>query len=131
MVWLGMTATTAWFVFMTWLSHQSGEKTSRASRMLAEDLGKLLPSEDPERLNALLRKTAHVVVFAVLAVLSLLTWQAAGKRPAGYGIWAALLLWCLGDEATKRMVPGRHFSWLDTGLNVLGVLVGGAVCAAW
>lgn len=119
-------ATTAWFVLMTWLSHQSGPQTSRNSRRLAEELHTLLPSADAGSLDAVLRKAAHVAVFAVLTVL-LGTTLAAGRkndlRPLAAG---ALLVWCWGDEATKRMVPGRHFSWLDVCLNMAGVLLGGA-----
>ena len=88
----------------------------------------LLPGIKTESLNRLLRKTAHPVLFAGLAVLVGLALQSAncgaGLLPAGI----AQLLWCWGDEATKRMVPGRHFSWLDVGLNALGTLLGsGAV----
>jgi len=130
-VWFWAAATGAWFVFMTCLSHQTGQQTSRVSRTLAEELHPLLPAADTERLNALLRKTAHVVVFGVLTVLLAATLH-AGKaqhwRPAA---GAVLVLWCWGDEATKRGVPGRHLSWLDVGLNGLGMVLGGAVVLLW
>lgn len=121
-------AVAVWFGMMTWLSHQPGPGTSRTSRELAEELHSLLPGIKTESLNRLLRKTAHPVLFAGLAVLVGLALQSAscgaGLLPAGI----AQLLWCWGDEATKRMVPGRHFSWLDVGLNALGTLLGsGAV----
>lgn len=120
-----VTATTAWFVLMTWLSHQSGPQTSRNSRKLAEELHIFLPSSDTESLNGVLRKAAHVVTFAVLSALLEITLTAGKWTAFRPGIFAILLAWCWGDEATKRLVPGRHFSWLDVGLNALGALLGG------
>lgn len=121
-------AAIVWFGMMTWLSHQPGPRTSRTSRELAEELHSLLPSVKTEALNACLRKTAHPVLFAGLAVLTGLALQSAGSRAGLLPAGIAQLLWCWGDEATKRMVPGRHFSWLDVGLNAVGTLLGsGAV----
>lgn len=117
-----------WFGGMTWLSHQPGPQTSRASRELAEELHSLLPGVKTEDLNACLRKAAHPALFAGLAVLIGLALQSAGWRAGLFPAAIAQLLWCWGDEATKRMVPGRHFSWLDVGLNAVGTLLGsGAV----
>lgn len=124
-LWMGAAA--VWFVFMTWLSHQTGEQTGRASRTLAQDLHPLCRQEDLEQLNALLRKAAHVVVFAVLAALVTLALRRADGAlclPVGYAI---VVVWCWADEATKRFVPGRHFSWLDVGLNLLGSCLGAAL----
>lgn len=121
-----------WFVFMTWLSHQNGERTSATSRELACRLEALLaflphgPQEE-ERLNSALRKTAHCVVFAVLTLLTAMTlWTAPFAVPGpAYLLWLGILLgWAWGDERTKRMIPGRHFSWYDVGLNALGVALG-------
>ena len=33
----------------------------------------------------------------------------------------------LVDEATKPWIQGRHFSWFDVGLNLIGTFTGGAV----
>ena len=52
-----------WFIFMTYLSHQDGEHTGRASRELAEHLRFL--DADINDLNGKLRWAAHIVVFAV------------------------------------------------------------------
>ena len=124
-LWMGAAA--VWFVFMTWLSHQTGEETGRVSRTLAKDLHPLCRREDPEQRNALLRKAAHVVVFAVLAALGTLAVQCAGA-PRFLPVWyGAVAVWCWADEATKRFVPGRHFSWLDVGLNLLGSCIGAAL----
>ena len=55
-------------------------------------------------------------------------------RGAGQGFAAALVLCALiaaADEAHKALIPGRHCSWDEAGLNVLGAFLGaGAVLIA-
>lgn len=127
--WLWCGASAAWLVLMTVLSHQRGEQTSRVSETLARDLEFLLPGPDREMLNAALRKTAHVVVFGVLTVLTGRALGSGGLAAPAPGQLAALAVWCWLDEATKPLIPGRHFSWLDVGLNLLGVALGAALLA--
>lgn len=119
-----MVALVGWFLLMTWLSHQSGPKTAEESRALARELQPLLPGRDLETINFLLRKAAHVVVFAVLAILASGTAAAIGAPVPPAWVYGLLAVWCWGDEATKPLVPGRHFSWLDVGLNGAGVALG-------
>ena len=116
--------TVVWFVFMTYLSHQTGESTGRASRQLAESLWFL--SDDAEALNMALRRFAHILVFAVLTVLLSRT-VTLGNLPR----WVLLLPVVLSfvDEATKPWIQGRHFSWFDVGLNLVGTAVGGLIFA--
>ena len=61
---------------MTYLSHQDGEHTGRASRELAEHLRFL--DNDINDLNGKLRRTAHIVVFAVFTFLLGLTLKIGG-----------------------------------------------------
>ena len=117
-------ALVGWFLFMTWLSHQSGPKTAEESRALARELQPLLPGRYPEAINCLLRKAAHVLVFAVLAILASGAAVAPGTSAPPAWVYGLLVVWCWGDEATKLLVPGRHFSWLDVGLNGAGVVLG-------
>ena len=65
-----------WFIFMTYLSHQDGEHTGRASRELAEHLRFL--DNDINDLNGKLRRAAHIVVFAVFTFLLGLTLKLGG-----------------------------------------------------
>ena len=117
-IFLGFTI--LWFLFMTYLSHQDGEHTGRTSRELAEKLSALdFLDSDINILNGRLRRLAHVVVYAVLTVLLGTTLELGGHSSwltAGAIVWA--------DEATKPLVQGRHFSWLDVGRNVLGIAIG-------
>lgn len=116
--------TVLWFLLMTVLSHEDGAHTSRTSRELARRLSFL--GADPERLNTALRRLAHVVLYAVWAVLFARTLH-AGALPRWPLVFVAF--WAWADEATKRWIQGRHFSWLDVGLNLLGAGIG--LAAAW
>ena len=107
---------------MTYLSHQDGEHTGKTSRELAEQLCFL--DNDINDLNGKLRRAAHIVVFAVFTFLLGLTLKVGGEA-LGWMIIAAL--WSYVDEATKPWIQGRHFSWFDVGLNLIGTFIGGAV----
>lgn len=76
-IFLGFTI--LWFLFMTYLSHQDGEHTGKTSRELAEKLSFL--DSDINILNGRLRRLAHVVVYAVLAVLLGTTLELSGHSP--------------------------------------------------
>ena len=111
--------TILWFFFMTYLSHQDGEHTSRASWDLAEHLHFL--DSDINNLNGKLRRVAHVVVFAVFAFLLGLTLEFGG---ASFKWMLIAAVWSYVDEATKPWIQGRHFSWFDVGLNLIGAVNG-------
>lgn len=118
--------TIAWFVFMTWLSHQDGEHTGETSWKLAETISHMsvLPFLDDfnvDVLNGHLRKMAHVIVFLVFTMLLGLT-LLSGEWPLWYLGFS--VFWAWADEATKPMIAGRHFSWYDVWLNLIGMLIG-------
>ena len=115
-----------WFCFMTWLSHQNGNDTTKTSRHLAESLGSIFHGRDLHQLNGKLRREAHIVVFAVLTVLVLLTMM-AGKIEGRWIAVCQICLWVWLDEATKPLVQGRHFQWMDVGLNLIGVGIGSLI----
>lgn len=107
---------------MTYLSHQDGEHTGRASRELAERLRFL--DSDLNDLNGKLRRAAHIVVFAMFTFLLGLTLKIGGASLEWMLVAAA---WSYVDEATKPWIQGRHFSWFDVGPNLIGTFIGGAV----
>ena len=79
---------------------------------------------DEELLHMFLRKTVHVVIFAVLTLLLRLTLYYGPQLARSRWVMLFPVLWAFLDEATKPLVEGRHFSVLDTGLNWLGVVIG-------
>ncbi len=114
MKYIWLVTTVGWFVFMTYLSHQPGPETSNTSLWLAGLLGDIA-------LDGFLRKLAHVVLFLVFSILLSITLRGFGADWK----WALLVfLWAVVDEATKPLVVGRHFAWLDVGLNEIGVAIG-------
>ena len=122
-----LTLTVLWFLFMTWLSHQDGEHTSKASMELAEHLTGVFKflKTDRDVLNGRLRRLAHIFLFFGLTLLLGATLSAASK-PLWPGI-AAAVVWSWADERTKPFISGRHFGWFDVGLNLLGTAIGAAV----
>lgn len=114
--------TIAWFILMTWLSHQDGEHTGETSRELARYLQFL--NSDVGQLNSQLRRAAHVIVFAVFTLLLGITLH-MGEKPAW--ILGFPIFWAWADERTKPFIKGRHFSWIDVGLNLIGTGIGGTI----
>ena len=96
--------TILWFLFMTYLSHQDWEHTGRTSRELVEKLSFL--DSNINILNGRLHRLAHVVVYAVLAVLLGTTLELGSYSP---WLTADIIVWAWADEATKPLVQGRHF----------------------
>lgn len=103
-------ATVVWFGIEVVLSHtpgdQSGAKSQAISRLTGIDEG-------------LLRRSAHVSLFAVLSLLAGVGWGWIGVVVSA--VWSVL------DEMTKRWIPGRHSSAFDMLLNLFGVVIGTAV----
>ena len=99
--------TVIWFITELWLSHTPGNRNSRESRFLSS----ILHIDE-----SLLRKMAHVFCFAVLSLLSVLSFGSTGL--------ILMIVWCVVDELTKKKVPGRHCSIEDILLNILGTLIG-------
>ena len=106
-------ALVGWFLFMTWLSHQSGPKTAEESRALARELQPLLPGRDPEAINCLLRKAAHVLVFAVLAILASGAAVAPGTSAPPAWVYGLLVVWCLGRRS--HQAAGTRTAFLLAG----------------
>lgn len=100
-----------WLLFMLILSHIPGEPSSAESRWLSSMTGVR---------EGTLRRSAHVVLYLILAVLVIVGW-------ADTSLWiriVALVLIAVADESSKALsiFPGRHCSvYPDMMLNLLGV----------
>ena len=104
-------AAVVWLLIECWLSHTPGEWSGEQSRALSTWSGV------DERF---LRRSAHVFLFAVLAILVLFAFPEIDVK-LRIGMVA---VWGFIDEATKVWIPGRHFSWIDVGLNLIGCVIG-------
>lgn len=100
------------FVLAIWLSHQPGDISGRESAHLAELLGVG---------DAFLRSACHYAFFFLITFcfgMSLVLWE----KPVWWVLFIFVLCWL--DEASKPMIIGRHFSWIDVGKNAIGALGG-------
>ena len=124
--------TILWLAFCFYLSWQTGEETTgfsqRIARFLLDLLGRLGLQPDPQQFHAGLRLFAH---FGVFFVTGLLTAGALSiSLPLGNGgmaFWIAAVscaLIAVLAEVGKLAVPGRHLTWSEAGLNVLGSICG-------
>ena len=99
-----------------------------------------LPTNSSGNLDFIIKKTAHVITYAILGVLGLRAWRgtlaltSAAKAPAGAGWLKSSIptvlfgsLYAASDELHQRLVPPRHGQIndviLDTAAVTLGVLV--------
>ena len=96
------------FIIEVILSHTPGTVSGNQSRWL---------SSMTRVKEGLLRKMAHVVLFAALSATVGL----------GFERYGFVFIWAFLDELTKIPIPGRHFSWFDVALNMLGAAAGTAL----
>jgi VanZ family protein len=127
-VWLLMTVSWAAMVFN--LSRTPYSSTS-SGRLIATVFSWLSITVLPLNLgllNTLLRKSAHVTEYAILAVFLYNTMKPAEdpswSRKAA--IWALLASggYSLTDEFHQQFVPGRHASPFDCLIDTMGALLG-------
>ena len=117
--------TIGWFCFMTFLSHQTGEQTTEFSKEIVEKIIEYFQLVNYDEIHYTIRKLAHPFVFSIFVLLVLFTLSQRYKDRKIF-IFAVIfmVLWTWIDEFTKLLVSGRHFSWQDTLLNLLGVMIG-------
>lgn len=79
-----------------------------------------LPRYPHHLIDFFLKKVAHLLEYAVLAIL-----LHRGVGSEG-GWWALLIggLYALSDEFHQSFVPGRNAELLDLALDILGVVLG-------
>jgi VanZ family protein len=120
-----------WVIFSASSDHLSFQ---RSSRFIGPIVRWLLPDLSDEAVHAVVvgvRKSAHVVEYAVLAWL---LWRALRKPPApGARAWqwsraglvlALVALWAATDELHQALVPSRQGSAWDVLLDTLGGALG-------
>lgn len=119
-----------WLGIIFFLSGQTGEETASLSLAITRWLMRFLPGVSETGLHSWLRKAAHVGVYFVEGAL-LYPALRAWLRGMGKGFCLTVAVCALiaaADEAHKALIPGRHCSWDEAALNVLGAFLGaGAV----
>lgn len=115
------------------LSSQNGTQTGQLSMGLSQFIIRLLElSQDSlYLLNSHLRTSAHVVVFWVLTLLGGCASGASSTQHRSAPLWPFFpgTLFAVLDEVRKANIPGRHCSFSEAGLNVIGCVLG--CCTAY
>lgn len=117
-----------WLVFLVWMSSQDGEATANTSMRLANFIVRLfgIPVTKASEVDQLLRTLAHFIGFFILGCLvhisARLTWP--DQRHGAILIVALCSAIAVLDEVKKVFITGRHLSWSEAGLNIVGVFCG-------
>lgn len=118
----------AWMAAIMWFSTGdfSAENTGSVVGPL---LQWLLPWASPSQIDALhgiVRKSAHVTEYAVLAALWFVTFVRERRWSPPTAAWTALLIsvgWAFLDELHQATEPSRTASAFDVGFDAAGALV--------
>ena len=105
--------TILWLTFMLVLSHIPGGPSGEESKWLSSMTGVK---------ESVLRRSAHVVLYLVLGVLTTLAWAETEFWVKGL----VLVIIAVADESSKalRFFKDRHSSVAEMGLNVIGAIAG-------
>ena len=122
----------AWMAVIMWLSSGdfSADNTGGVLRPL---LRWLLPWASASQLAAaheIIRKAAHVGVYAVLAALWFIALTRGRRWSARAAVWAALAIsiaWACVDELHQASEPTRTGSLADVGFDTAGALAASAL----
>lgn len=123
--------TAGWLILALFLSSQTGAETGNLSMSISSFIGKALglAESTTPTINVVIRKAAHIIVYLILSGFA--TAAAINTFTKHRLAWLWPLPICsviaILDEVRKAAIPGRHCSWSEAGLNVLGCVVGAVV----
>jgi len=80
-----------------------------------------------------LRKTAHVIEFAVLTILTVRVLRHASTHHLDVLFGSGLLafIYALSDEAHQLLVPGRDGTLYDVGIDSVGIVLAVLLIVLW
>ena len=124
------TLSTLWLTLTVYLSNQVGTGSAALSQNLARSIWtpllKLFPELDFEEFHIFVRKLAHFGVHMILA-FSIFRASNYTFRRKGTALFITLILAgfiAFANELVQLRAPGRVWTIVDTGLNLLGVFIG-------
>ena len=121
-----------WLILCFYLSWQTGEATGKLSQKLSKFLIDILArvgiTPDPHQFHANLRLFAHFGVFFVTGILLACAMAATFPQSNRLVLFSISTVLCaiiaVLSEVGKLNIPGRHLTWSEAGLNVLGAVCG-------
>lgn len=127
-MWLLMAAFILWIGVIWCFSMQNSTASSGVSNgILRKILHLFQVTVDSSReleLELILRKTAHMAEFAILAILSASAFQSTGGMHPVYKAHAACIAVAIIDEVHQLFVPGRTGLVNDVVIDIIGACAG-------
>jgi VanZ family protein len=111
---------------VTQLPYFTGQNTAKVIKkaVIAEPSTIKTPSADPvdvNELNLIVRKTTHVIVFGILAILLYKSFSA--YRFPHILSWILTVLYAVSDEWHQSFMPGRVAAYKDVLFDSLGAFI--------
>lgn len=126
--WLLLTATWAVMIFNLSRAQYSSASSARFISIVLDWLSISILPQNLGLLNNLLRKSAHLTEYAVLAVFLYNSMKPVGNafwsRKAAFWALLASGIYALTDEFHQLFVPGRHSSLFDCLIDTTGAFLG-------
>ena len=125
-----------WMGMIFFLSQQVAPVSNQTSRTVAAKLVETLPQTKHEsqqakqkivgKINHYVRKTAHALIYFVLAILVMLALRIAYVPWKQRGLWAVFIcvLFAVTDEIHQTFIDGRACQLRDVGIDMTGVIFG-------
>lgn len=120
---LAWAGTAAWM----WVIYQASARSDMHAVPLIRRFGFLPWALTPlaeDVLEWVLRKGAHVVTYAILALLARVaftaTWPPLKAVPAARWAWLLAVAYAVSDEWHQTLVPGRDGRWFDVLIDSAG-----------
>ncbi|MDR1753878.1 MAG: VanZ family protein [Eubacterium sp.] len=125
--------TFGWLCLAWFLSSQTGEASGRLSSQLAAAISRLfgLAPDNVNKIESVLRTAAHFGVFCILSVLATISSTKTFRKHNHAWLWPLPVNISVAviDEIRKSAIPGRHTSYGEAMINVLGCVSG--ALAVW
>ena len=113
-----------WFIFVIFLSCQSGDDSGGLSHWLANHIFGIRGDE----FHAILRSFAHIGIHFILAVLMYLAAYSSYDNPRAFATIIGLVV-AISDELLQFYIPGRYPEFIDIIYNATGIITGAILCA--
>lgn len=132
---LALTALIFWAICIFVLSSFSAPDSSSQSNFFVRPLQTLAPTASPHTLTKIVRKIAHFTEYALLGLLSIITFYTYVNRKTphlkpNYRLRPILTLvficalYSVTDELHQSLIPGRSPQPTDVMIDTIGVITG-------
>ena len=115
---------TLWFIFVIFLSCQSGNDSGGLSHWLTNNIFHI----SSETFHVILRSCAHFNIHFILTILMYAAAYYSYDNPRTFTTVIGLLV-AISDELLQFFIPGRYPEFADIILNISGIMIGTLICA--